>query len=260
MGKVANITQGDLATSRSSAQPARESLHCRLMRRCSLQFAVVLSVALLVAIASCQRVGDAMRGLRASVTQGVSSAHAGGPLESAGLQRYLVLNVVGELSKLTLGSAAASNGTGETAGLVSGQIVVNPEDLAQLSGVLELQWSSAPTLPNENQGARGKRVQWRFMGAGTTGPRTLATLATPGALARLSVAGVLATAGNPGPANTTFAVTADITEGQLNGMRLTTETPLNVAEPGELRAANRADEGLLGANLLVVARPNPAGG
>lgn len=177
---------------------------------------VVMLACSFVAVSGCARARD---GVAAWV--GTASETEASPVLSETPQRFMVLNVAKEDSKLRIegvpGSEAARGGTassvsGPITRSVSGQIVINPEDLSRTSGILAV----------EDTTFLVRRVR-------VTGPKTLAGLAAPGSQVNLVVAGELVHAGATQSVELELSTVADIKGGELNGLKMASVRPLRLA-------------------------------
>lgn len=169
----------------------------------------------LVTVSGCARVEDQLR-----VWLPLSR-----PIEAAGKpgatpQRFFVLNVDAEQSRLTLEPAGAvpdgaNVGSARPAARastpVAGQLVIDPEDLSRSSGLLS-----------------SERLVLRLRQVTIAGPKTLADLVPPNSRVNLLVTGDLTYDGETSATQLELVATADITAGKLNGLRVATVRPLGL--------------------------------
>lgn len=180
------------------------------------------------------------------------SAHASSNVAPAAApERFLVLNVAQEDSHWTQTAVVAGSerpGAHRTdhvssPSAASGQLVINPEDLSRISGVVA-----------------GRGMEFRLGKVSVSGPNTLASLAAPGKRTQLAVSGQLEYGNVSRPADVTLLVEADITEGQLNSLRLATASPLRVlaAETAERAPTTVVSPGASSAGPMSQTAASPA--
>lgn len=175
-------------------------------------------------------------------------------VEQRSPQRFMVLNLAPEDSTLTIETTPEPSPSNPAAATipsrsrrgVGGQIMINPEDLTRISGVL----------------SAGRDIAFRMRSAAVQGPNSLAGLATPGSLARLLVSGELTSDGETRPAELELLAVADITGGQLNALRVTSARPARFfptarAESG-VRSSSSPDQRVTNVSVELLARPNPS--
>lgn len=180
--------------------------------------------------------------------------------EGGAPQRFLVLNVDGEESRLTIEGAVPSavevtavatrpKSPRPVSSRVTGQLLINPADLSRTSGML-----------------LADQLALRLRKVTILGPNTLADLTQPSSQVNLEVIGDVTYNGETRPAQFELIATADITNGQLNGMRVTTARPLRLpaafgsdVESASLGTGAAESEATpTGASLALIARPGPS--
>ena len=216
---------------------------------------VVMLACSFVAVSGCARARD---GVAAWV--GTASETEASPVLSETPQRFMVLNVAKEDSKLRIESVRApdapragldAQGSWPITRSVSGQIVINPEDLSRTSGILAVDDTTLLV----------RRVT-------VTGPQTLAGLAVPGSQTNLVVTGELAHAGETQSVELELSTVADIKSGELNGLRMASVRPLRLAideralggsatQAAQGVTATGADRGFKSVSFELFARPAP---
>ena len=167
-------------------------------------------------------------------------------------QRFFVLNIDAGQSRLVVEQAhnttlaapgvASPDGRGTA---VTGQVVIDPADLSRTTGMF---WADGLAL--------------RLRKVITTERTTLADLAHPNSSVRLAVTGDVTYQGETQPAQFDLVAMADISDGQLNGVKISTARPMHL--PKEFGVSNQEPgAGGLGTgdgnvNFALVAKPGPA--
>jgi len=218
----------------------------------------VLAATLMCSLATVNGCARARDGVAAWVGPVSDSEAQPAPRETP--QRFMVLNVTKEDSKLRIESVRApdapragldAQGSWPITRSVSGQIVINPEDLSRTSGILAVDDTTLLV----------RRVT-------VTGPQTLAGLAVPGSQTNLVVTGELAHAGETQSVELELSTVADIKSGELNGLRMASVRPLRLAideralggsatQAAQGVTATGADRGFKSVSFELFARPAP---
>lgn len=183
------------------------------------------------------------------------------PTAASNVARYLALRVEGNDAELGFTMTAPLEHIRGSISTLSGKLMVNPEALSEMTGVfsadlstLELFQSTrsseqagfAPETRNtlQNEHARNwleigadvpaaqrdlnRRVEFRPSKVEVTGAQTLSALAKPGTSSTLRVHGQITIHGLTRSIETELLLTADITNGQLNGLHFKSTNPVSI--------------------------------
>lgn len=183
------------------------------------------------------------------------------PRASEAVVRYMALRVQPEDAELEFILNAPLSRLRVRISTLSGNLMVNPEELGEMTGVLTADLASlevfhsvrpheAVRFPDDSHNALPKqqvlqwlgldeevpaarrdanrRVEFQPLTVEVIGPRTLGALAQPGTSTSLYVRGNLTTRGVTTPVDVEWVLSADITAGQLNGLHLKAAKPAAV--------------------------------
>ncbi len=192
---------------------------------------------------------------------GPLGAHPAAPAAPGTVIRYMALRVDGKDSDLGFSMSAPLEQIRGRVSSVSGRLMVNPEALSQMTGVLTADLSTLdlyqrvrPTEQSalaeesrntqQNDHARNwleisadvpeaqldvnRKAEFRPTRVEVTGAQTLSALAKAGTSATLEVQGELTIHGVTKPISTQLLLTADIANGQLNGLHFNSIDPIAV--------------------------------